>query len=130
MTGDYWRDLGWATNGKWRTATNARRRRISLGEWQTVGSRKRRREGERRRDGGISSGEDSRRPGTYCFRCLSSGHRSWDCRGPIICRFCRGMGHRAAGCPRRRVVSPPQAAARVARPRAFISWRSSTLGLK
>ncbi|KAK1310059.1 hypothetical protein QJS10_CPA08g01030 [Acorus calamus] len=99
---------GGEKGGEWRSAND--RWRQKEGDWYTVlGSRKRRREGERGRGAGAASGGSSRSPGNFCFRCLSSGHRSWDCRDPLICRRCRGTGHRAATFPRRKLTSPQKA---------------------
>lgn len=33
-----------------------------------------------------------------CFRCLSSEHSVRDCRDPVRCRNCRGIGHRQFSC--------------------------------
>ncbi|KAK1318218.1 hypothetical protein QJS10_CPB04g01550 [Acorus calamus] len=43
---------------------------------------------------------------TRCFRCLQMGHWSKDCRDPVVCRQCRGLGHRAADCGARKGGSP------------------------
>lgn len=46
-----------------------------------------------------------------CFRCLALDHLVRDCRDPIRCHSCRGLGHRARECamsrsPRRRPTLP------------------------
>ena len=34
-----------------------------------------------------------------CYKCLGSGHSNYECRDPVVCRYCRRVGHYKAACP-------------------------------
>jgi hypothetical protein len=43
-----------------------------------------------------------------CFNCGEQGHVVRNCRQPLKCRICRGVGHRAADCLKRGAETPAE----------------------
>ena len=34
-----------------------------------------------------------------CYKCLGKGHTKFECRDPVVCRYCRRVGHYEVACP-------------------------------
>ena len=34
-----------------------------------------------------------------CYKCLGKGHTKFECRDPVVCKFCQRVGHYEVACP-------------------------------